>query len=326
MSSEDTFIEPLLRPTPNRFVLFPIKYDTIYELYKQSINSFWKPDEVDLGKDLTHWSQLTKDEQFYIKHVLAFFAASDGIVNENLAVRFMQEVQIAEARNFYASQIAIEAVHSEMYSLMIQTYVQDEQERHQLFSALETIPAIAKKGKWALKWIDSNESFAERLLAFACVEGIFFSSSFAAIYWLKKRGLMPGLCTSNEFISRDEGLHCRHAAELFKLIERKPTTERIQSLFREAAELEKEFVREALPVRLIGMNNELMCNYVDYITDFWLQWIDQPPIYNAKLDLEYMELISLPRKSNFFEHKPTEYKRGTAATENDFKVDENFEF
>jgi len=274
--------EKILTENPNRFVLFPLKYHDIWELYKQAQMSNWTAEEIDLAQDLTDWNEkLNADEKHYVKNVLAFFAASDGIVNENLAENFLKEVQYPEAKCFYGFQIAMENVHSETYSLLIDTYIKDSKERDHLFNAIETVPSVKKKADWALKWIDS-ESFAERLIAFAAVEGIFFSGSFCSIFWLKKRGLMPGLTFSNELISRDEGLHCMFACLLHnKHIQNKVSSERIQQIICEAVDIEKEFVTESLPVSLIGMNAKLMQQYIEFVADYWLTELGCSRVYNV---------------------------------------------
>jgi len=301
--------EPLLKENPNRFVLFPLKYPKIWEMYKKALNSFWQAEEIDLIPDLNDWrNKLTTDEKYFISHVLAFFAASDGIVSENLAVSFIKEVQIPEARCFYGLQIAMENIHSETYSLLIDTYISNTEEKEQLFNAIETIPCVGKKAQWAIKWINSDKSFAERLVAFAAVEGIFFSGSFCSIFWLKKRGLMPGLCHSNELISRDEGLHCDFACLLFSTINNKPDPATVKEIITSAVELEKEFVTSALPVRLMGMNSELMCEYIQFVADRLLISLGQEKCYNSENPFPFMELISLQGKSNFFELKVSEYK------------------
>ena len=263
-------MDVLLKPNDQRFVTFPIEYPALWEMYKKHLAVFWTVEEIDLVPDKVDWEKLNDSERHFVTHVLAFFAASDGIVNENLAVRFYNEIQIPEARQFYSIQILIEAIHSEMYSLLIDTYIQDVKEKDKLFNALETLPAIAKKAQWAMKWMGSQASFAERLIAFCAVEGIFFSGSFCAIFWLKKRGLMPGLCTSNEFISRDEGLHCEFAGLLHQHLqsENQCPPESIRSIVIEAVEIEKEFITDALPVSLIGMNAEMMKQYIEYVADF----------------------------------------------------------
>ena len=301
--------EPLLKENPNRFVLFPIKYPKVWEMYKKELNSFWQAEELDLLSDLHDWrNKLTSDERYFVSHVLAFFAASDGIVSENLAVSFMREVQIPEARCFYGLQIAMENIHSETYSLLIDTYISSPDEKEKLFNAIETIPCVTKKANWAIKWISSERSFAERLVAFAAVEGIFFSGSFCAIFWLKKRGLMPGLCHSNELISRDEGLHCDFACLLYSMINSKPDPNVVQEIITSAVELEKEFVTSALPVGLMGMNADLMCQYIEFVADRLLTCLGQAKVYNSENPFPWMELISLQGKSNFFELKVSEYQ------------------
>eukprot|EP01087_Luapelamoeba_hula_P020295 TRINITY_DN6909_c0_g1_i1.p1 TRINITY_DN6909_c0_g1~~TRINITY_DN6909_c0_g1_i1.p1 ORF type:complete len:358 (+),score=51.60 TRINITY_DN6909_c0_g1_i1:28-1074(+) len=305
-------VEPLLEDNPSRFVLFPIRYDAIWKLYKKAEASFWVAEEVDLSQDLKDWMRLSNDERHFIKHVLAFFAASDGIVVENLAVRFMKEVQIPEARCFYGFQIAIENIHSEMYSLLIDTYVQDKREKHALFNAIDTVPTVRKKSDWAIKWITGNDSFAHRLIAFAAVEGIFFSGSFCSIFWLKKRGLMPGLAHSNVLISRDEGLHCDFACLLYTTLQTRPRQEVPISIIREAVAIEKEFVSESLPVALIGMNAELMCQYIEYVADRLLVSLGCPKIYQATNPFDWMEMISLEAKANFFERAVGEYAKPVA--------------
>ena len=304
--------EILLRENPNRFVLFPIKFPKIWEMYKKAKECFWRSEELDLKSDLVDWkTNLNKDERFFISHVLAFFAASDGIVTENLAVNFMKEIQIAEARSFYGFQIAMENIHSETYSLLIDTYISDYKEKTDLFNAIETLPCVTKKAEWAIRWINEETSFAERLIAFAAVEGIFFSGSFCSIFWLKKRGLMPGLCHSNELISRDEGLHCDFACLLFSMLENKPSKERVREIIIEAVDLEKEFVTSALPVRLIGMNAETMRKYIEFVADRLLTSLGYQKYYKTKNPFPWMELISLEGKSNFFELKVSEYKNHT---------------
>jgi ribonucleoside-diphosphate reductase subunit M2 len=302
--------EPLLRPNPNRFVIFPIKYNDIWMYYKKAEASFWTAEEVDLSKDMSDWDKLKADEREFISHVLAFFAASDGIVNENLVNRFSNEVQIPEARFFYGFQIAIESVHSEMYSLLIDTYIRDSQERMRLFNAIETVPCVTKKANWALKWIaDKNSPFAIRLVAFSAVEGIFFSGSFAAIFWLKKRGIMPGLTFSNELISRDEGLHTDFACLLFKHIVHKPPVETIRDIIREAVDIEKEFLTDALPCALIGMNCKLMCQYIEFVADRLLVELGCEKIWRSENPFDFMTNISLEGKTNFFEKRVAEYQK-----------------
>uniref|UniRef100_A0A7S2QT76 Uncharacterized protein n=1 Tax=Chlamydomonas chlamydogama TaxID=225041 RepID=A0A7S2QT76_9CHLO len=301
--------EPLLDENPDRFCMFPIKYQTVWEFYKKAEASFWTAEEVDLGDDLKHWEKLTDDEKHFIKHILAFFSQSDGIVNENLASRFMREVQIPEARAFYGFQIAIENIHSEMYSLLLETYIKDSAEKNKLFHAIETVPCIKKKGNWALKWISGSGSFAERLVAFAAVEGIFFSGSFCSIFWLKKRGLMPGLTFSNELISRDEGLHTDFACHLYSMIRHKLPQERIEEIVSEAVSIEKEFITDSLPVELIGMNAKLMSQYIEFVADRLLVALGNDKVYNAANPFDWMELISLQGKTNFFEKRVGDYQK-----------------
>ena len=307
--------EPILKPNPKRFVLFPIEYPEVWEMYKKAVASFWTTEEVDLSKDLDDWeNKLNKDERHFISHVLAFFAASDGIVNENLVQKFSSEVQISEARFFYGVQIMIENIHSEMYSLLIDTYIKDKAEKAHLFSAIETIPCIKKKADWALHWMSSNKSFAERLVAFAAVEGIFFSGSFAAIFWLKKRGLMPGLTFSNELISRDEGLHCDFAYLLFKLLKNRPDEDCITQIISGAVDIEQEFLTDALPVRLLGMNTQLMCQYIEFVADHLLVQLGYKKHYKVENPFDFMELISLQGKTNFFEKRVSDYQRAGVMT------------
>jgi ribonucleoside-diphosphate reductase beta chain len=299
---EEKFVEDLQKKELSRYVLFPIQKEKIWEFYKKAEASFWTAEEIDLHQDITDWAKLNEHEQHFIKHVLAFFAASDGIVNENLAVNFMREVTSPEARCFYGFQIAIENIHSETYSLLIDTYIKDPAERELLFNALETVPAVKKKGEWALRWLSKkNASFAERLIAFAAVEGIFFSGSFCSIFWLKKRGLMPGLCFSNELISRDEGLHCDFACLLHGMLQRPTSKERVTQIITEAVEIEKEFITEALPVKLIGMNNDLMAQYIEFVADRLLVALGCEKVYNSTNPFPWMEMISLEGKTNFFE-------------------------
>ncbi|KAI9596852.1 ferritin-like superfamily [Syncephalis fuscata] len=303
--------EPLLRPNPQRFVLFPIKYHEVWQMYKKAEASFWTVEEADLSKDMNDWEgRLNDDERHFISHVLAFFAASDGIVNENLVERFSNEVQIPEARCFYGFQIMIENIHSEMYSLLIDTYIRDPAQRSYLFDAIDTIPCVRKKADWALRWIsDKQSTFAERLVAFAAVEGIFFSGSFASIFWLKKRGLMPGLTFSNELISRDEGLHCDFACLLFSLLQNKPSVETVTSIITEAVGIEIEFLTDALPVRLIGMNADLMARYIEFVADRLLVALGCPKIYHAENPFDFMDMISLQGKTNFFEKRVSDYQK-----------------
>jgi ribonucleoside-diphosphate reductase subunit M2 len=306
--SEPTFVEPLLKSDDSRYVLFPIKDNDIWQMYKKSIDSFWVVPEVDLSKDLGDWDKLTTDEQNFIKMILAFFAASDGLVLENLASRFMNDVQLAEARAFYGFQIAIENIHSEMYSTLIDTYIRDGNEKEQLFKALENYPCIAKKGNWAKKWINDNRSsFASRLVAFACIEGIFFSSAFSSIYWIKKRGLLPGLTFSNELISRDEALHTEFAILLYSKLQKKLNKKRIYEIVQEAVEIEKEFITDAIPCRMIGMNAKLMTQYIEFVADRLCLQLGYDKIYNSSNPFDFMELISVETKVNFFERTNSEY-------------------
>ena len=302
--------EHILQENSDRFVLFPVKYHDIWEMYKKAEHSFWTAEEIDLAQDLTDWNErLNSDERFYIKNVLAFFAASDGIVNENLAENFLKEVQYPEARCFYGFQIAIENVHAETYSLLIDTYIKDLAEREKLFKAMDNIPSVKKKADWALKWIQSD-SFAERLIAFAAVEGIFFSGSFCSIFWLKKRGLMPGLSFSNELISRDEGLHCSFATLLYtKYVKNKLSPDRIREIICDAVEIEKEFVEDSLPVSLIGMNSKLMKQYIEFVADYWLVELGCPKAYGSENPFDFMDMLSLQGKTNFFEARVSEYKK-----------------
>jgi len=321
-------VEPLLQENPRRFVILPIQYGDIWQMYKKAEASFWTAEEVDLSSDLKDWENLKPDERYFVSHVLAFFAASDGIVNENLVERFMKEVQVPEARCFYGFQIAIENIHSEMYSLLIDTYVKDRSEREKLFNAIETVPAVKKKAEWALRWINAdNASYAERVVAFASVEGIFFSGSFAAIFWLKKRGLMPGLTFSNELISRDEGLHTDFACLMFRHLVNKPSKERVLEIVTNAVEIECEFLTEALPVALIGMNCGLMTEYIKFVADRLLVELECEKHYKATNPFDFMENISLEGKTNFFEKRVAEYqKMGVMGNKEDakFTLDADF--
>lgn len=319
--------EPILKENKDRFVLFPIEHQEIWEMYKKAEASFWTAEEIDLSPDIQDWeNQLNDDEKHFIKHVLAFFAASDGIVNENLAINFMNEVQYAEARCFYGFQIMMENIHSETYSLLIDSYIKDPVEKDKLLHSIDTLPCVGKKAEWAIKWIGS-ESFAERLIAFAAVEGIFFSGSFCSIFWLKKRGLMPGLTFSNELISRDEGLHCDFACLLYSQLENKLPVEKVTAIIANAVEIEKDFVSDALPVRLIGMNADLMCQYIEFVADRLLVSLGCPKTYNASNPFDFMELISLQGKTNFFEKRVAEYQKSGVmgkAEDNIFSLDEDF--
>jgi len=321
-------MEKILIEQPNRFVLFPIEHQDIWQMYKTAEASFWTAEEVDLSQDLVDWREkLTEDEKHFVKHVLAFFAASDGIVNENLGVNFLSEVQYAEARCFYGFQIMMENIHSEVYSLLIDTYITDSSEKDYLFNALETVPAVGKKAEWALRWINSPE-FVERLIAFAAVEGIFFSGSFCSIFWLKKRGLMPGLSFSNELISRDEGMHTDFACLLYRNhIQNKLSRERILEILDSALTIEKEFITEALPVRLIGMNADLMKQYLEFVTDRLLVSLGYDKEYGSKNPFDFMENIALEGKTNFFEKRVGEYQKSgvlNKTTDETFSFDTDF--
>ena len=321
-------IEPILEDNPNRFVIFPIQHHDLLQWYKTSEASFWTAEEIDLSQDANDWeNKLSDDERYFVKHILAFFAASDGIVNENLAENFVNEVQYSEAKFFYGFQIMMENIHSETYSLLIDTYVKDEKEKNTLFKAIENFPAIKKKADWALKWIDSP-SFAERLIAFAAVEGIFFSGAFCSIFWLKKRGLMPGLTFSNELISRDEGMHCDFAVHLHNnhLINKVPK-ERIKEIITDALAIEREFITESLPVSLIGMNAKLMTQYLEFVTDRLLVELNCEKQYNTTNPFDFMDMISLQGKTNFFEKKVGEYqKAGVKQQEKSAKEEDPFAF
>ena len=319
--------EPILEANNNRFVLFPIQHDDIWAFYKRAEASFWTAEEIDLASDLVDWeSKLNDDEKYFIKHVLAFFAASDGIVNENLAENFLSEVQYTEAKFFYGFQIAMENVHSETYSLLIDTYIKDTKEKNHLFNAIETLDCVKKKADWALRWIDEG-NFAERLVAFAAVEGIFFSGSFCAIFWLKKRGLMPGLSFSNELISRDEGLHCDFACLLYnEHVQNKMTEEEIRTIILDAVEIEKEFVTDAIPVRLIGMNSDSMSQYIEFVADRLLMELGCKKEYDAVNPFDFMDMISIQGKTNFFEKRVGEYQKAGVLGDSSqaFSLDEDF--
>jgi ribonucleoside-diphosphate reductase subunit M2 len=318
--------EPLLAPDDNRFVMFPIKYDDIWKMYQTQIDCFWRAEEIDLTKDSTHWDSLSQEERYFLSMILAFFAASDGIVLENLASRFMNEVQVSEARAFYGFQIAMENIHSQTYSLLIETYIKDKEEKSKLFNAIEHFPCIKKKSDWAQKWIhDNRSSFATRLVAFACVEGIFFSGAFCSIYWMKKRGLMPGLTFSNELISRDEALHCEFAVLLYSKLVKKIDKARIHEIIKEAVDIETEFICEALPCKLIGMNSQLMTQYIQFVADRLSVQLGYKKIYGVGNPFDFMELISLEGKTNMFERKVSEYSMANKTqTENVFELTENF--
>jgi ribonucleoside-diphosphate reductase subunit M2 len=301
-------IEPLLQPDENRFVMFPIRHDDVWELYQKSVDSFWKTEDIDFSKDLTDWKQLTHDEQTFIKMVLAFFAASDGVIVENLALRFMTEVQAPEIRAFYAFQNFMENVHSQTYSLMIDTYIDDPEEKMKLLHAVEHYPCIKKKSDWARKWIsDNRSSFATRLLAFAIVEGVYFSSSFASIFWLKKKNILPGLCLSNEYISRDESMHVDHAVLLYNKLKRKVPKKRFVEIMKEAVDIEIDFITVSIPCRMIGMNANLMCDYIRFCSDRLALLMGYDKIYNSANPFDFMEHISIQKKTNFFEHRVSDY-------------------
>jgi ribonucleoside-diphosphate reductase subunit M2 len=313
--------EPILTEDISRFTTFPIRHDDIWSLYKKQVDCFWRSEEIDLSKD--KYEELTDDERYFINHILAFFAASDGIVIENLGVRFMTEVQVSEIRSFYAFQIMMETIHGETYSLLIDSYVKSDVEKDKLFNAIETFPCIKEKADWALKWIGSDSNFATRLVAFACVEGIFFSGSFCAIYWLKKRGLMPGLTFSNELISRDEGLHTEFAVLLHKKLQNKCTT--IRQIIEEAVIIEKDFICESLPCRLVGMNSDLMSEYIEYVADRLALQLGSAKIYNTANPFSFMELISIEGKTNFFERRVGEYSLANKeVNETTFEIDDLF--
>ena len=325
-------VEPMLQENLDRFVLFPIEHDDIWAMYKQEQASFWTAEEIDLAEDLKDWKNLNKDEKHFIKHILAFFAASDGIVNENLVMNFSNEVCWPEARAFYGFQIMMENIHAETYSLLIDTYIDDEKEKDHLFKALETVPSVQKKGDWAMKWLSRKRgSFAERLVAFAAVEGIFFSGSFCAIFWLKKRGLMPGLTFSNELISRDEGLHCDFACLLHNKLLRGAGENIIRRIIAEAVDIEIEFVTKALPVNLIGMNADLMTQYIQFVADRLLTQLNCSKIYNVGNPFPWMEMISMQGKTNFFEKRVGEYQKSgvmdgasLGSVQQRFSMDEDF--
>jgi len=318
--------EPLLTATDDRYVMFPLKYADVWDLYKKQVDCFWRAEEVDLSKDLVDWAKLNKDEQQFISMVLAFFAASDGIVLENLAIRFMADVQVAEVRSFYGFQIAMENIHSEMYSLLIDTYIKDKRDKDLLFHATSNFPCITKKADWAKKWIeDSNSSFAERLVAFAAIEGIFFSASFASIYWIKKRGLMPGLTFSNELISRDEALHTEFAILLYKKLRNSLSQTRIHEILKEAVAIETEFITEAIPCRMIGMNSVLMTQYIEFVADRLCVQLGYDKLFNSSNPFDFMELISVETKVNFFERTNSEYALANKEVEEDvFLFDADF--
>ncbi len=316
--SETLNTEQLLKSDDNRYVMFPIEHDDIWQMYKRQVDCFWRAEEVDLSKDLKDWEKLNEDEKKFIKMVLAFFAASDGVVLENLAVRFMGDVQVSEARAFYGFQVAMENIHSEMYSLLIDTYIQDSKEKTKLLEATQNYDCIAKKADWAKKWLNDNRSsFGARLVAFAAIEGIFFSSSFASIYWIKKRGLMPGLTFSNELISRDEALHTEFAVLLYSKLQKKLNKKRIYEIIQEAVEIEKEFITESIPCRMIGMNAKLMCQYIEFVADRLVLQLGYDKIYNSSNPFDFMELISIESKVNFFERTNAEYALANKTVDGD---------
>lgn len=318
--------EPLLTENPNRFVMFPLTDKSIWDAYKKQMDCFWRAEEIDFSQDLSHWKTLNEKEQYFIKMVLAFFAASDGIVIENLGSRFLSEVQLPEARAAYGFQLMIENVHSETYSLLIDTYIKEKDEKIKLFKALQNFPCIKKKADWATKWIDDKRSnFATRLLAFACVEGIFFSGSFCSIYWLKKRQLMPGLTFSNELISRDEGMHTDFAVLLYSKLNKKAKKSKVHEIFKEAVSIEKEFICEALPCKLIGMNSKLMSNYIEFVADRLLVQLGYPKLFKTANPFDFMEMISLQGKTNFFEKRVGDYSLASGDhSEASFDLDMNF--
>jgi len=318
--------ELLLKENKDRFVILPINYPRIWEMYKKHEASFWTAEEIDLSGDMKDWASLNDGERHFISHVLAFFAASDGIVNENLAVNFMSETQLPGARCFYGFQIMMENIHAETYALLIDSYIKDPQEKHRLFHAIETVPAVKKKAEWALRWIQ-NGSFAERLVAFAAVEGIFFSGSFCSIFWLKKRGLMPGLTFSNELISRDEGLHCEFACLLYGMLNHKLSHEAVAAIVGDAVAIEKEFISDALPVKLIGMNADLMKQYIEFVADRWINELGYPKLFNVSNPFDFMEMISLQGKTNFFEKRVGDYQKAgllSARATQSFSLEEDF--
>lgn len=319
--SESTVKEPILKENLTRFNVFPIEHYDIWVLYKEAVKCFWTVEEIDLQQDIEDFAKLSDNEKYFLKHVLAFFASADGIVNENLMTNFYNEVQICESRQFYAFQAAIEAVHNETYSLLLDTYIKDSSEKAKLFNSINEFPIIKKKADWAFKWMNNGSTFAERILAFAIIEGIFFSGSFCAIYWLKSRGVMPGLSQANHFISRDEGQHCRHAYLLYNKLQNKLSQERVYSILTEAVDIEKEFITEALPVSLLGMNSKDMSEYIEFVSDYLLNQLGCKSYYNTKNPFDWMTYISLENKSNFFETRPTEYQR---VEKGEFALDEDF--
>ena len=325
-AQREPFVEPLLQSDENRFVMFPIQHHDVWDLYKRSVDSFWKVEDVDLSKDLADWKRLTDDERNFIKMVLAFFAASDGVIVENLALRFMSEVQSSEVRAFYAFQNFMETIHSEQYSLLIETYIDDAEEKARLLHAVEHFPCIKKKSDWARKWIsDGRSSFSTRLLAFAIVEGVYFSSSFAAIFWLKRKNILPGLCLSNEYISRDEGLHVEHAVMLYSKLKRKVSKKRFVEIMRDAVDIEIEFITVSIPCRMIGMNANFMIQYIQFVADRLALQLGYDKIYGTQNPFDFMEHISVQKKTNFFEHRVSEYALANKKCEGDlFDCDAEF--
>ena len=327
-TTSDDFVEPILKPNPHRFTLFPIEKPKLFQKYKDHLAVFWTAEEIDLAKDMKDWAKLTEGERYFIKNILGFFAGSDGIIQENLAARFMNEIQLAEARQFYSVQLMMEAIHSQTYSLLIDTYIDDKQEKLELFHATQTIPCVKRKADWAQKWIESpTASFPMRLVAFAIVEGIFFSGSFCAIYWLKQRGLMPGLTTSNEFIARDEGLHTDFACALYEEIERKLPKDLVHSIIVEAVTIEKQFITESLPCHLIGMNSGLMSQYIEFVASRLSKQLGYGELFATANPFDFMERISLEGKDNFFEKRVTSYAKsgvGVEQTQMNFALDADF--
>ena len=318
--------EQILEENPNRFVLFPIKYDKLWEAYKKAESSFWTAEEIDFSKDLNDWEKLTDNEQFFIKNIIAFFAGSDGIVLENLVGNFCNEIQIPEARCFYGFQIAIENIHSEVYSLLIDKYVKDVDEKNKLFNAIDEIPCVKRKAEWAIKWMSKDKgSFAKRVVAFSIVEGIFFSGSFCAIFWLKKRGLMPGLTFSNELISRDEGMHTDFAVLIYKMLNNKLSNDEIYQIVTEAVEIEKSFINDSIPCAMIGMNSDLMSQYIEYVADRLIVQLGYAKYYNSENPFDFMQLISMENKTNFFEKRVSEYSLANVKIDNDANSDIEFD-
>ena len=319
--------EPILTENPFRHTIFPLQYPKLFAKYKNHLAVFWTPEEIDLSKDMQHWAKLNKDEQHFIKHILGFFAGSDGIVMENLSDRFSKDVQIPEARFFYAAQNMMESIHSETYSLLIDTYIDDPQEKLDILRAVNTIPCVKKKAEWAQQWITSADDFATRLLAFATVEGIFFSGAFCAIYWIKERGIMPGLTFSNELIARYEGLHTDFAVELYKELKNKLSKEKVHKIIREAVKAEKEFITKALPCDMIGMNSKMMSQYIEFVADRLTSQLGYPKIWYSKNPFDFMERISLESKENFFEKRVSTYAKATVGRDRQemkFSLDADF--